>query len=55
MAEDFSKLTASITKLQEDVAKLLASQPPSQQPAVDAAQAAVDAVDATVVAATPTA
>jgi cell division protein FtsB len=50
---DFSKLNASVAKLQTDVAALLAAQP-NVQPQIDAAQAAVDQIDATVVAATPT-
>jgi len=55
--EDFTKLNASIAKLQADVTSLIAATKPvppvSQQPAIDAAQSAVDALDATVVAAMP--
>jgi len=51
--EDFSKLTASIAKLQADVAILLARKSQSNQTAIDALQAQVDTLDASVVAATP--
>ena len=53
VAEDFSKLTASITKLQADVATLIAGKTQTNQAAIDAATQAVDAIDATVTAATP--
>jgi cell division protein FtsB len=53
MAEDFSKLQASIAKLQTDVSALIAAKEQNNQAAIDAAQVAVDAVDSTVVAATP--
>lgn len=53
MAEDFSKLTAAVTKLQADVTTLIASKEQNNQAAIDVATAAVTAVDDAVVAATP--
>jgi hypothetical protein len=46
MAEDFSKLTASIAKLKADFEAFLATQGAGNQAAIDAAQASVDAIDA---------
>jgi len=53
MAEDFTALNAAISKLQADVATLIASKTQTNQAAIDSATAAVNAVDASVVAATP--
>jgi len=51
--EDFTALTAAISKLQTDVTTLINSKAQSNQAAIDSATAAVNAVDAAVVAATP--
>lgn len=51
LMSDFSKVTASVIKLQTDVAALVA-QGANDQPQIDAVQQSIDAIDATVLAAT---
>ena len=54
MAEDFSKVTASVAQLGADITALIATNQANNQTKIDALQAQVDALDAQVKGATTT-